>query len=410
MKNIIWILGFVLVFFSFGCDSEDELDNEMPVVESNKDYPSGSASYFTNNVFATAITARARFNGNDQLSIVFEDDQGKVLSIAIDDFIGESIYVHAEPETTTNFEIDYFFIHESQWTSYVEGSAESDTLIIDFYDETNGTISGEFDFNLQKGLINMNVSDGVFTDVPIVQLQEAEPGRANFFHNNRCNSTDSAWAELTNNFQLIIHFPHSIPNYSENDTPLLKTYVGLGNDEPWYLDYNNSSEIMYGYSSRVIDFQWNLDLDGGVVSGRAMFDDIYEFEVSFNQIPIIIYPIDMSDGLIDLHVGEEIIQFTEINYQFDPLTWTFEFEALNNDNQKFILHRLNNPNFEFNTQFLFPGLDVELQFFEDQNNQTPTWRKVGFFGDSGDRESGLVAVGFQSDTIAFRAMNIPIQQ
>lgn len=410
MKDYFWIYS-LLIILSFNSCNSDEGEVTAPTTE-NKDYPTGTASYFTNSVLATANTARARFDGNDQLSIVFEDDQGKYLILIINDFIGEGVYVNTFPQAENSFSAGYRFVEDGLLVRFKGDSDFADSLVIDSYNSENGLISGNFNLRLRTGFTYLNINEGIFNDVPIIELNDPLPGKSNFFYGHICYSTDSAWAEVTNNFQLIMHFPTPGSSLASGAIPSIKTYVGLTGTESNYLDYRTGvgtvpSEI---YLDRAISIQFEVHNDFTSASGRAMFGEGRDFDVSFNQIPILEHPIEMSDGVIDLHVGSEVITFTNIYYNPHSIPFDFEFEAINDEGQKIVVgSNMFPPTYDINFQIDNPGWLTQLRFFENENDLTHTWRVFGLFGDAGDRESGTVAVGFDSDTVNFRAENIPVQ-
>ncbi|MCA1764245.1 MAG: hypothetical protein LC664_14820 [Flavobacteriales bacterium] len=410
MKDYFWIFSLLIIFSLSSCNS-DEGEATAPTTE-NKDYPTGTASYFTNSVLATANTARARFNGNDQLSVVFEDDQGKYLILLINDFIGEGVYVNTFPEPENSFDVYYKFVEDDFPIRFMGDPYFVDSLVIDSYNSENGLISGNFNLRLKSGFTYLNISDGIFNDVPIIQLNDPLPGKSNFFYGHLCYSTDSAWAELTNNFQLIMHFPTPGSSPALGARPSLKTYVGLSGTESNHLDYRTGAGTVPSqtYIDRAMNPQFEVHNDFTSVSGRAMFGQGRYFDVSFNQIPILEHPIEISDGVIDLHVGGEMITFTEIYYNAQTISPDFELEAVNDDGQKIVVgSNMFQPNFDINLELNNPGWLTELRFFENENDLEHTWSVDGLFGDAGDRESGVVAVGFHSDTVNFRAENITVQ-
>lgn len=317
------VISMVVLFSACNKDDDNGPSNPSP------SKPTGELSVQIGSETFTATSVTARETSNGTFMITANDNNAGVLKFTIASFIGNAIYPLGPG---LGNEATYSYVVNGTPVSF-STDAGAGSLTITGYDSNKQTFDGTFTFEATQvgGSSLLSFEDGKLKDVPILTLEDAEPGKATVFLNGAYHDIDSAYAQFNNNFSIeIFLFPEG---YAAPIRIIGLGYInGTSSTITFGKPFNKSlSEMQYMRASQdygEISMEGNME----IVSGHIAMNSI-DFELNYNEIPIIKYPMEVESGELLMKYDGNTVVFTqaesENDYYYAPTTITVNFKATN---------------------------------------------------------------------------------
>ena len=332
MRYSLFLFVTILIgLLIFGACSKDDETSKPNATIPKSLYPTGTASFDANGYAFVATHARARYRSNGNgLGIELKNNEGRTLRIGIPDFQGVGTYNVSEP-----WEAYYSYVITSKFVTWYNG--ENSVIEITEFDQIEGTLSGKFSMTLEYYINSLSIEEGIFEDIPIVELLEPKPGNVDFFLDDIYYRSEHPYAIITNNFQLMVFAPYHPNEY----TFALKKYIGLDNYvELSGLNFVRNYQLGSSFSDWALPvLDLNIDYENKKLSFNTnSFSTTIDFEIRIKDIPIISFPMEVESGMTKLDIGSTEYKFTESSYyRPDNGVDNYYFEATNTAGNKLVI-------------------------------------------------------------------------
>ena len=368
-KNISLLICLALTILVAPACKKDKEDPPPPSTENNPNDPTTTGSMTADVSGSTfqALEVSGRLGTNGSLWMYGSSDSHLDFSIAN---FGGPISYSLQPAWNNVASVS------TGTNLFTTNESGGGALEITTYNETNNTISGTFEFvagMLGSGGNTITVSEGVFTNVPLVQLPDPDVGQALYISSGNVIEPDAFRVHITDHYRFVVDIEnndlrwryHTYANPTEDPLGysggrLLRQTIMTGS---FISVYNNPNVEITEYNE-----------EEEYVSGRIYLTQI-DLDIKFNRIPLS-PPTPVEPGQAVLNTPEGLIVFENAVYMFVYETESIRMEATNGDNQKIIVETPYAVG-DYEPDHLY-GRSATLKFYENASGPV-TYTKYGFW-------------------------------
>lgn len=257
-------LSLILLFFLTltACTKDDDGVKSPNPPDQTEPPKSGMTAKIGENTFSSS-NAVARHRSTGEFTLAASTDEGESLFFVIANFIGAVDYSFAPtlPNTAT---YSYIFNGATQNFATAEGGAG--VLTITSYNESTKQISGTFTLTLAQVTnpgSSIQITEGEFTDVPITNLQQPEPGTMAYYADGVFYSTTTPDLSISVLWQVEFNLP----------TPKGDVTIQLMSN---HLEFNLDRVLIYTLEP----IAWNTNF---AISDYALVDGKISFKIKNTQ-------------------------------------------------------------------------------------------------------------------------------